>query len=293
MKDQKKAYIFAILAVFFWSTAATAFKLTLTELDQYQMLFAASASSAAILLSFLLIQNKSGLLKNLKHKDYLTSAFLGALNPFAYYLVLFKAYDLLRAQEAQTLNYFWAIILVLLSIPLMKQKVTLKSFIAILISFFGVCVISTQGDIFSFRFTDTLGVALALGSAFIWALYWILNSKDKTDDSVKLLLNFCFGTFYIAVTMLFISDFSGINLKGTVGGIYIGFFEMGLTFLLWSKAMKLSETTAKISNLIFLSPFLSLIFINFILKEKILISTFVGLVFIITGILLQRKLNKK
>ena len=293
MKDQKKAYIFAILAVFFWSTAATAFKLTLIEIDQFQMLFIASASSAAVLLASVLIQNKSGLLKNLKKKDFITSAFLGALNPFAYYVVLFKAYDLLRAQEAQTLNYFWAIILVLLSIPMMKQKITLKSFLAILISFFGVYIISTQGDILSFRSTDTTGVFLALGSAFIWALYWILNSKDKIDEAVKLLLNFCFGTVYIAVTMLFFSDFSGISFKGVLGGTYIGFFEMGLTFLFWSKAMKLSETTAKISNLIFLSPFLSLIFINFILGEKILVSTFMGLIFIISGILLQRRLNRK
>ena len=293
MKNQKAAYIYAILAVFFWSTVATAFKLTLTELDQFQMLFVASVSSAAVLLLSLFIQKKISLLKNLGPKDFITSACLCALNPFAHYLVLFKAYDLLRAQEAQTLNYFWAIILVLLSIPLLKQKITGKSLGAILISFFGVFIISTQGEIFSFRFTDTFGVALALGSAFIWALYWIYSSKDSRDDSVRLMLNFCFGTVYIAVTMFFFSDLSGISFKGVTGGTYIGFFEMGLTFLFWSKAMKLSETTAKISNLIFLSPFLSLFFISFILGEKILISTLIGLVFIISGILLQRKLNKK
>ena len=293
MKDQKAAYIYALLAVFFWSTVATAFKLTLKELDQFQMLFVASVSSAAVLFISLAIQRKTTLIKDLSRKDYLKSAFLGALNPFAYYLVLFRAYDLLRAQEAQTLNYFWAIILVLLSIPLLGQKIAGKSLAAIFISFFGVYVISTQGDIFSFRFTDTLGVALALGSAFIWALYWIYSSKDGKDDSVRLFLNFVFGTVYIALTMLFFSDYSSISLRGIFGGTYIGFFEMGLTFLFWSKAMKLSETTAKISNLIFLSPFLSLIFINFILGEKILVSTFAGLVFIVSGILLQRKLNKK
>jgi drug/metabolite transporter (DMT)-like permease len=293
MKDQKKAYIYALLAVFFWSTVATAFKLTLRELDQFQMLFVASVSSAAILFVSVLVQNKTGLIKKLKPKDYLTSAFLGALNPFAYYLVLFKAYDLLRAQEAQTLNFFWAIILVLLSIPMLKQKISAKSFGAILISFFGVYVIASQGNVLAFEFTDAYGVALALGSAFIWALYWIFNSKDSLDDSLRLCLNFIFGSIYITILMLFSSDFVGVTITGMVGGVYIGFFEMGLTFLFWSKAMKLSETTAKISNLIFLSPFLSLIFINFILGEDILVSTLIGLVFIISGILLQRKLNKK
>lgn len=292
MKNQKKAYIFALSAVFFWSTVATVFKLTLDEIDQFQMLFIASVSSAMILFISLMFQNKTELIKNLKLKDYAYSAFLGALNPFIYYLILLKAYDLLRAQEAQTLNYFWAIILVLLSIPLLKQKVTLKSFFAILISFLGVYIISTKGDIFSFRFTNALGVSLALGSAFFWALYWIYNSKDDKDETVRLFLNFIFGSVYITVVMFFVSDFSTITFTGLTGGIYLGFFEMGLTFFFWSKAMKLSETTAKVSNLIFLSPFLSLIFISTILNEEILVSTFIGLIFIISGILLQRKLNE-
>jgi len=291
VKDQKRAYIYAGLAVFFWSTVATAFKLTLKELDQYQMLFVASVSSAAVLFISLSVQNKLKLLKSFKLKDYVFSAFLGALNPFAYYLVLFKAYDLLRAQEAQTLNYFWAIILVLLSIPILGQKISLKSLLAVLISFSGVYIISTQGKVLSFEFTNGFGVALALGSAFIWALYWIYNSKDPADDSLRLFVNFTFGSIYIMILMFFVSDFGSISFKGIGGGTYIGFFEMGLTFFFWSKAMKLSETTARISNLIFLSPFLSLIFISLILNEKILISTVVGLLFIITGILLQRKLK--
>lgn len=293
MKDQKKAYIFAGTAVFFWSTVATVFKLTLKELDQYQMLFIASVSSAAVLFFLLMFQGKLGRIKKYRLKDYLFSAFLGALNPYGYYLVLFKAYSLLRAQEAQTLNYFWAIILVLLSIPLLKQKITLKSLGSILISFFGVYVISTQGDVLSFRFTDTTGVSLALGSAFLWALYWIYNSKDDKDPAARLMVNFIFGSVYITVTMMFASDFSSISLKGITGGTYIGLFEMGLTFFFWSSAMKYSETTAKISDLIFLSPFLSLVFIGFILHEKILPSTLAGLVLIISGIILQRKLNKR
>jgi drug/metabolite transporter (DMT)-like permease len=293
MKDQKAAYIYALLAVFFWSTVATAFKLTLKETDQFTMLLIASASSALVLFISLSVQKKLPLLKSLSLKDYAYSAFLGALNPFLYYLVLFTAYDLLRAQEAQTLNYFWAIILVLLSIPILKQKISAKSFGAILLSFFGVYIIASQGNVLAFEFTDTYGVSLALGSAFIWALYWIYNSKDRLDDSLRLCLNFVFGTIYITVLIYFISDFKTISFRALAGGSYIGIFEMGLTFLFWSKALKLSETTAKISNLVFLSPFLSLIFINTLLGEKILISTIVGLVFIIGGILLQRWLNKK
>ena len=294
MKDQKKAYIFALIAVFFWSTVAVAFKLTLTELhhDHIQMLFLASVSSLFILFIAVLSQKKLHLLKDLTTKDYLFSAFLGSLNPFLYYLILFKAYDLLPAQEAQPLNYTWSIMLVLLSIPILKQKTSWKSIIAIFISFFGVYVIFSHGDILGFKFTNFYGAMLALSTAVIWAFFWIYNAKDDKDVAVRLFLNFVFGTIYITITVLVFSDISSISFKGLLGGTYIGFFEMGLTFLLWSKALKLSTTTAKVSNLIFLSPFVSLVLIHYILpNEDVILSTYIGLVFIVTGIYMQRKVK--
>jgi drug/metabolite transporter (DMT)-like permease len=68
----------------------------------------------------------------------------------------------------------------------------------------------------------------------------------------------------------------------------MGIFEMGITFLLWSKALKYAESAAKISILIYLSPFLSLIFIHFIVGEKIYLSTILALLLIISGIGIQR-----
>jgi drug/metabolite transporter (DMT)-like permease len=54
------------------------------------------------------------------------------------------------------------------------------------------------------------------------------------------------------------------------------------------KAMNLSTNNAKIGNLVFFAPFLSLVFIHFILKETIYITTFIGLIFIVGGVLLQQ-----
>jgi drug/metabolite transporter (DMT)-like permease len=63
---------------------------------------------------------------------------------------------------------------------------------------------------------------------------------------------------------------------------------MGITFVLWSKALKLSKTTAKISNFICLVPFLSLIWVHFFVGEAILPATVIGLIFIVVGIVLQQ-----
>lgn len=53
-------------------------------------------------------------------------------------------------------------------------------------------------------------------------------------------------------------------------------------------AMKLTDNTARFSNLILLSPFLSLLFIHFILGKHIKAETLIGLVLIIIGLLCQQ-----
>lgn len=112
--------------------------------------------------------------------------------------------------------------------------------------------------------------------------------KDKRDEAVKLFLNFLFGSLYLTIAMTITGmwkvDF-GVN--GIIASAYIGIFEMGITFFLWLKALQTAVSTDKISNLVYLAPFLSLVFIHFILHEPVYYTTPAGLLLIISGILVQ------
>jgi drug/metabolite transporter (DMT)-like permease len=292
MKQQHKAYLFALAATLLWSTIGSAFKITLRHIAFTDLLLFASLTSVVVLYLVLQTTGKIVLLKSLTGTDFLRAAGLGALNPFLYYLVLLKAYDLLLAQEAGTLNYIWPVVLVLLSIPLLKQKISWLSIVAILISFTGTIVIGTRGNLFELQFGNLTGVALALASAVFWALFWVFNVKDKKDEVVKLFLNFCFGTFFIFVYVLFTTGLRMPGLFGLTGAVYAGIIEMGITYILWLKALQLSTTTAKVSNLVYLSPFISLIIIRFAVGEEILLSTLIGLLLIVGGIIMQQFISK-
>ena len=115
--------------------------------------------------------------------------------------------------------------------------------------------------------------------------------KDTRSPLDKLVLNFFFGFVYTGLAFLITGETWNTCWQGTVGGIYIGLFEMGITFLIWMTALEWSTTTARISNMIFLSPFLSLIFVHLILGEDITMSTVTGLIMIISGILTQQYLG--
>lgn len=288
MENQQKAYLYGIVTVLLWSTVASAFKISLKYLEPIQLLLYAALISTMILSLILLIQDRISILFSFSPSQYLHSFKVGLLNPFLYYIVLFKAYDLLPAQVAQPLNYTWALTLAFLSIPLLKQKIHPREIAAGIVCYLGVVVISSRGEMLSFSSFDPLGVVLALASTVIWALGWILNTKDDREPVASLLLAFLFGLPFIFIACVLFSDLSVSDPRGLLGAAYVGTFEMGITFVFWLKALKLSENTAKVGNLIFLSPFLSLIFIHFLVGEEIFASTFFGLVLIILGLIIQR-----
>ena len=291
MEKSHKPYIYALLAVFFWSTIPTAFKICLGELAILPMLTIAALTSAAVLLIILIAGGKTHLIRQTTGRQLLNSAILGFINPFVYYLILLRAYQLLPAQVAQPLNMIWPIILVFLSVPLLGQKIKSRSFIALFISFAGVYIISSQGRLFQPGHSDIRGVLLATGSSVFWAFYFILNVRDKRDEAVKLFLNFFFGAIYLIVTLIITEDlqFRDYGIKGIMSAVYIGLFEMGITFLFWLKALQAAPTTDKVSNLVYFAPFFSLIFVNFILKETVYYTTPAGLLLIIGGILIQNR----
>ncbi len=288
MTRQRRAVVFALYAVLLWSTVATAFKLSLVYLSPVELLLYSTLFSTFVLGTILSWNNKLKLIFQCSKKEYLLSILLGFLSPFLYYLILFKAYNLLPAQQAQPINYTWAITLSLLSVPLLKHKIVWQQWLALVISYLGVVIISTEGRPFDLEFTNSLGVFLALASTVIWSLYWIFNTRDKRDPVVGLFLNFVFSIPFIISYYILTEEVRLIPIKGIMGAAYVGLFEMGICFVLWLMAMKLTDNTTKISNLIFLSPFLSLILIHFILGEHIVAGTFVGLILIIIGLIIQQ-----
>ena len=283
MKNQKKAVKYALLAVFFWSTAATAFKLALENLNFDELIFYAVITSL-IIMSVVITLKKEWYLLNLKQQLF-NSVLNGLLNPFIYYLMLFKAYELLRAQEALALNYTWPIVLTLMSALFLKTGLRKKDIISMFISFSGALVIATKGSLLSLNIENPAGVAAGLGCAFFWGLFWIRNVKDTRPESVKLFCNFIPGLIFISVFLYFNTGFKAHPVMHILPAVYVGIFEMGITFYMWSKALSHAENTARISNLIYISPFLSMLIINTILQERILISSIAGLVLIIGGII--------
>jgi len=260
LDNQNKAYLFAGIAIFFWSTVASAFKLSLEHLEPIQLVLYSTLFSICVLFIIVIYQGKVKLIKTFSTNDLIRCAFLGLLNPCLYYIILFKGYDALPAQEAMVINFSWPVMMVILSIPILKQTIDIKSFLSIILCYIGVIAIATGGEFFSLSFNSPEGVFYMLLSTVIWSLFWLFNTKNKNDPLVSIFLIFLFSTPFILLVVYFTNSLAIPSIEGIMGSLYIGLFEMGISVVLWQSALKISTTVSRVASLVFITPFCLLSF---------------------------------
>ncbi len=301
MSSPHKSITLASVAVLSWSTVATSFKIAQRELTVYEMVLIAALTALGVFAVWLTVRGKWRSLGLLSPRTWLSFALLGLVNPVIYYLTLFRAYALLPAQIAQPINYIWPILLLVLLAVFTGVPIQPRKYIGMAISLGGLTLISYGGNAINGSIS-VLGIVWALLSALLWGIYWMMNDrlKDKADEDVSLFIGFLFGTIYllagVAAATLFApagtDEIWGIptlqslsfNTAGILSGMYIGLFEMGIPFLCFGMAIRMTTNPALINQMCYLAPFLSLFFISMILGEPIVATTYTGLILIIAGI---------
>ncbi len=222
---------------------------------------------------------------------------LGFLNPALFYWVLFTAYDLLPAQDAMAINYTWGLTLPFIAACFSRVFPSAMEVSLALLSYVGILIIVTDGNLTSFEFKNVTGVVLAIGSTVLWGLSWVINTRtverDQVDPELALLINFSMAVPVLWIILSATGSLPPLNRGTVLGGIYVGLFEMGVAFVLWMKAMQLTDTPIRVSSLIFLAPPLSLVFIATVLGEPVATSTLTGLVFILAGLAGQQAVSSR
>lgn len=292
MKENNKAILYTIIAVLSWSTVATAFKITLRHFTYFEMLLVASISALIVFAINLSVQKKWKDMKKMSSGQWRRLAFIGVLNPVAYYLVLFKSYDLLPAQIAQPINYSWPIVLLVLLAFFARQPIPQIKYIGMLCSLGGVALISLGTGGISGQHLSLSGLSLAFLSAFLWGGYWMLNNRSREiDSSITLFVSFLFGSAYLIIAAPWMQT-NLASLPGVLSAVYVGIFEMGIPFVFFGLAIRKTNNPALVNQLCYLSPFLSLFLISTILGEKIYFTTYCGLFLIVFGIAFNEYLAK-
>lgn len=280
-----QGYIYASLSALLWASTPSVSKLLLIRLDNIQILFFSTLFASLILLVISTAQGKLTIIKTYTYKDYVIFAFMGFIGVFLYRFFLQAAYLKMPAQEAFIINYTWPIMVVLFSVLLLKEKLTFVKILALLVSFLGVIIVVTKGD-FSVVHFSPAGTILALAAAMASGLYSTLGKKQIYEKFTSMTFFYLFSFVFSAISLLSFSFLPSLSLAQLGGLLWLGIFPSGLGFVFWLLALKYGDT-AKVSNFIFITPCLALIYNYFLIGEEIFLSSIVGLGIIIFGILLQ------
>ena len=267
---------------------ATAFKWSLNYTTPLQLIALASVVSWLFFLVALGITGELKILKSTSSGELTRSLLFGLLNPGIYYLVLFEAYDRLPAQDAMAINYTWGLTLPLISALFTRQWPSGRALALALLSYLGILVIATDGRLMALEFEHPMGVGLALLSTVLWGLAWSLNSLQKLEAIPALFLNFTAAIPVLWIVMWLDGSMASLTWQSLAAGVYVGLFEMGIAFLLWLNALRMTQNTLQLSSLIFLAPVISLLLIATVLDEAISVATLIGLGLILVGLAAQQ-----
>lgn len=282
----KKNYIFAITTVFMWSTLAAVVKLLLSDIPNLQVLAISSYISSGFLLIVNVFTGKIKVMKTLNLKDIGIISGLGFIGLFVYSALYYYGLSQLTSQEACIVNYLWPIMLVIFSCIILKEKLTAMKAVAMVCSFVGIVVLSmgsgenTDGNV-------TLGIVSCIIAAACYGLFSVLNKKFNYDQSISMMIFWLVAAVCSTILGLVTEDWVSLDGKQWLGMLWLGIVVDAIAYLLWAIALNGAGNTAKIANIAYLTPFLSLVVSALLLKEEITLRALVALVFIIGGILLQ------
>lgn len=288
----KKNYIYGFTTVIIWSTMAATVKKMLFDIPNLQALSISSFIAAVFLLLMNLISGKGKEMKQYTAKDYGKMCGLGFVGLFLYSALYYYGLGELTSQEACILNYLWPMMLVVFSCIILKEKMTVMKGVAMVCSFVGIVILSV-GNNHSSDGNAILGIISCLVAAACYGLFSVLNKKADYNQSISMMVFWLVAGVGALVAGLMTEDWVAITGTKWLGMLWLGIAIDAVAYLLWALALKGVKDTAKIANLAYLTPFLSLVVSAVLLNEKIKIQAFIALVFIVGGILLQSMYERK
>ena len=282
----RKSYLYAGITVLIWSTLATVAKMVLDDIPSFQVLAVSSALAFVFLLAVNIVSGSIKEIKRYRAKEYLMMTGLGFLGLFMYSALYYYGISVLSSQEACILNYLWPMMIVVFACVLLREKLTVRKVIAMLMSFAGIVVLSL-GTGGADSGNKLFGFLACVTAAVCYGLFSVLNKKHTLDQGVTMMWSWLTVAVCSTAAGLIFEKWQPISGTQWAGVAWLGVAVNAVAYLLWAIALKGARDSAKIANLAYLVPFLSILLSAVVLKERITINAVIAIVLIIGGILLQ------
>lgn len=293
MTNKTKATLYVLICIILWAMIPPAAKIAQSSLDNHQFLFWSSLISFLCLFSTAIFYKKVHTIQKYSKKDWFNVIVLGLLGTYIYYLFLYLGYKEAKGLEVLVIQYTWPILIVVFSLFLLKEKLTIKKTIALVLGFLGVIVVLTKGDFSNIHVDNFAVILLVFLGASSFALFSVLSKKIHLEPIALTSMYFLSATVASLFSMLYFSSFAMPNLNELFPILLNGVLLNGFSYLLWLNALKMTEASY-LAPFVFITPVLSAIYLIILFDEPIEFAYIFGLVcVVVAGVINSIKSRKK
>lgn len=211
------------------------------------------------------------------------------------WVFLFESYSYLSVATATLIYYFAPTIVIFVSVPLFKDKLTLKHILCTIISLVGMIFIS---GVLQSEFTLSVsGILLAVGAMLLYATVIVLNRKANEVPTLERTTIQLSVSAIILLPYTLLTDktlFLGVDSTSIILLLVMGIVHTGIAYLLYFSAIgTLKSHTVAIFS--YIDPTLAVILSFTVMQEGFSVFSLIGAVMIIISSVLSQvnlKTNK-
>lgn len=288
-----KKYFFVIIAlpIIFWAFAFPFIKIGLEELHPINLTIMRLFIVCAIFLLFIGIAPKK--FSKINRKDLLPLFLLGFVGLVVYHLGLNYGEQYISPSAASLIIATIPVFTILFATILLKERITKKIAVGILLSLSGVVIISLTGTTGNPFEVSYLSAAVAvLISAFVGAFYTIFGKKLLQRFSALSLTvyAFLFGSLGLLpfLSSSLITEVAGMTWKGWGAVLFLAFLPTVVGYVLWYVALEV-KTASEISMFLYFIPVLSTVISYFLFHDAITLLFVAGAALVILGLVIVNR----
>lgn len=290
--SNRKIYLLMVLSTFFWAGAFIAGKLSVPFIPAFTLTFLRFLIATTILYFVVKYKDKSNY--KLTKKDIPIFLFTGIIGMFGYHIFFFTALKYTTAINSSVIGATNPIITTILCIIFLKDKITFKRALGIILSFTGVFLTITNANLSTiYNLSLNKGDLLMLIAVCMWAAYSVFSKKvmHKFSPLILTFYSFLFCTVILIPFVLYERPwlFMGqVPYYSFLAVVYMSIFASVIGYLVQQMSIK-QIGPSKTSVFINLVPIFSIVLSVTILKESISTIKIFTTLLIITGVYICQK----
>lgn len=293
--NESSALFMIIISVIFWACAFPLIKVGLTGLSPENLAILRLFLASLIFLAFYLL--RPTMFSRLNRKDIPVLFVLGFTGISVYHLGLNYGEQYVSAGAASLIIATIPIYVVILAVIFLKEHVSLKIGLGIIISLLGVVVISLWGNPETvIEINYILGALAVVIAAFVGSVYTIVGKKllQRYNGFSLTAYAFLFGNLGLIVFVrgsLF-EEVSSLSLEVWAAVIFLACFPTVIAYSLWYIVLQV-KSASELSVFLYITPVLSTLISTLFFGEKITVYYILGGMLIIGGLYIVNKKKGK